>query len=103
MSYESKENVHLLGASFIRLNELGRMSNYPDWSQFSLPKRIIRGVIPPCLMPMIVFKTFVVFSDNLKSEFWNWDLPQILYGQKFLQRPLCYARKGPYVDTLAGI
>ena len=41
MSYESKKNAHLygnLGASFIRLNELGRVSNYPDWSQFLPPK-----------------------------------------------------------------
>jgi hypothetical protein len=33
MSYENKKNAHLkrhLGASFIRLNELGRVSNYPD-------------------------------------------------------------------------
>ena len=32
MSYESKKNAHLqqhLGASFIRLNELSRVSNYP--------------------------------------------------------------------------
>ena len=29
MSYESKKNAHL-GASFVRLNELGRVSNYPD-------------------------------------------------------------------------
>ena len=38
MSYKSKKNAHLycnLGASFIRLHELGRMSNYPDLSQFS--------------------------------------------------------------------
>ena len=33
MTYESVKNAHLhsnLGASFIRLNELGRVSNYPD-------------------------------------------------------------------------
>ena len=33
MSYESKKNAHFqrhLGASFKGLNELGRMSNYPD-------------------------------------------------------------------------
>ena len=37
MSYESKENAHLsshLGAFFIRLNKLGRVSN---WCQFSPP------------------------------------------------------------------
>ena len=41
LSYESKKNAHLkchLGASFIRLNELGRLSKYPDWSQFSPSK-----------------------------------------------------------------
>ena len=59
-----------LGASFIKLNELGRVSNYPDWSQFSPSKnvwkflikihltksnpKIIRGVNPPCLMPIRV-------------------------------------------------
>ena len=40
MSYDSKKNDHLqrhLGAFFIRLNELGRVSNYPDCSQFSPP------------------------------------------------------------------
>ena len=33
MTYESKKNAHLqrhLGASFIKLNELGKVSNYPD-------------------------------------------------------------------------
>ena len=33
MSYESKKNAHLQrhqGVSFTRLNELGRVSNYPD-------------------------------------------------------------------------
>ena len=43
MSSENKKNAHLqchLGASFTRLNELGTVSNQPDWYQFSPQKSL---------------------------------------------------------------
>ena len=43
MSSENKKNAHLqrhLGPSFIRLNELDRVSNYPNLSQF-LPSKCL--------------------------------------------------------------
>jgi hypothetical protein len=45
MSYESKENAPFyrhLGASFIRLDDLGRVSDYPDLSQF-LPTKMFEN------------------------------------------------------------
>ena len=69
MSYERKKNAHLsrhLGASFIKLNELQII---PIDLNFHLKKcleiliknqltksnpKIIRGVNPPCLMPIMV-------------------------------------------------
>ena len=42
MSYDNKKNVHLyshLGAFFIRLKELNRVSNSPDWCQFAHSKQ----------------------------------------------------------------
>ena len=66
MSSENKKNAHLkrhLGALFIRLNELGRVSNLPPKKfenfliKFQLtksdPKRA-RGWKVPCLMPIRV-------------------------------------------------
>ena len=70
MSSGNKKNAHLqrqLGANFMRLNELGRVSNESSWCQFSPPKKFgnfwykfswqnpipkLQGVKVPCLMPI---------------------------------------------------
>ena len=40
MTCESKKKSSSLGATFVTLNELGRMSKSPDWCQFSPQKNL---------------------------------------------------------------
>ena len=77
MCYISDNQEHF----FTKLNELGRVSNYPDLSQFSPPKCLeifdkysadkiqfknYKEVNPPCLMPI---RVKVLFRTNILSSF----------------------------------